>query len=121
MKKCVYFACLVKAYDSVQHPVIQKSLEIVGASIELINGTMKLHHNFKVDLKINDKESTFPCGFGMKQGDSEAIALFTNMIKLVAVDISNEFAENDIDLAIIKCFRSHISKIKHKPTKKLSI
>ena len=48
---------LVKAYDSVQHDVIQKSLEMLGALIEIITWPMKLCSKFQVVIKVGDEES----------------------------------------------------------------
>ena len=72
----VLFIDLVKAYDSVQHEMIRKALEILGAPSNLIRWTMKLYCNFSVVLKIGSQELSIPYGCGVKQGDSLAPLLF---------------------------------------------
>jgi len=97
----VTFIDLVKAYDSIQHRIIQKTLELLGAPFEIIQWTMKLYRNFQVTIKIGKEEVAVPYGCGVKQGDSMAPILFICTIQLAAVEIGRQFEENNIQIPTI--------------------
>ena len=92
------FVNLVKACDSTQHLVIAKTLEILGASPEITQWTIKLCNFFQAVLKFGEEEIATPCSCGVKQGDSKAPILFTNTIQQTTVEIAREFQKNDIDV-----------------------
>ena len=52
---CV-FIDLVKAYDSIQYEVTEVVLEKMGTHLILIKLIMKLHYDFKVELKLEKKK-----------------------------------------------------------------
>ena len=83
-----------KAYDSVDHKFITKTLKVYGFPDGFIKSVDLLHSNLKALVQVNGHlSSTFDIKRGVKQGDSLSCALF-----IVAIDPLIRNIENNTNI-----------------------
>ena len=86
---CV-FIDLVKAYDSIQHEIIDLAMRKMGAPTNLCKVVKKLYSDFNVVLKIGKVERKIPMGCGVRQGDNLAPTLFIMVMQMVSQVVQDE-------------------------------
>ena len=96
MDTWVVFIDLVKAYDSIQHKVIDETLHIFGVPMIVRTWIKKLYNDSVVELKVGKFKHHIPYGCGVKQGDSVAPTLFIMVFQLAVMELSAEFKKNDV-------------------------
>ena len=70
---------------------------------------MKLHHDFKVELKVWKEDEIFPYGCGIRQGDNPAWMICIMTMQVTAIEIEKQYWENDI--AIPQMYKTKNKKI----------
>jgi len=91
------FVDLRKAFDTADHDLLYKLLEIYGAPDNIINLVKRLHDDFVLKLKIGDETRNIPYGKGVKQGDVMAPILFLFLMLAFSETLEQEYeAEWDI-------------------------
>ena len=94
----VVFIDLVKAYDSIQHKVIDETLHIFGVPEIIRTWIKKLYNDSVVELKVGKFKHHIPCGCGVKQVDSVAPTLFIMVFQLAVMELSAEFKKNNVKI-----------------------
>lgn len=94
----VIFVDLVKAYDSIQHKLIDETLAIFGVPSDIRSWVRKLYNGSTVKLKVGKIESLIAYGCGVKQGDSLAPLLFIMVVQLAAETLDIEFKKHNIKI-----------------------
>jgi hypothetical protein len=84
---------LRKAFDTADHNLLYKLLEIYGALENIINLVKRLHDNLVLKLRIGDETREIPYGKGVKQGDIMAPILFLFLMLAFSETLEEEYEE----------------------------
>jgi hypothetical protein len=87
------FVDLCKAFNTADHNLLYKLLEIYGAPENIINLVKCLHDNFVLKLRIGDETCKIPYGKGVKQGDVMAPILFLFLMLAFSEILEEEYKE----------------------------
>ena len=66
----------------------------MGTHQILIKIIKKLHHNFKLNLKIGKKEEIIPYGCGAREGDTLVVTIFIMVMQVNAIEIKKNYKNN---------------------------
>jgi hypothetical protein len=119
------FVDLRKAFDTADHDLLYKLLDIYGTLDNIINLVKQLHDDFVLKLKIGDKTRDIPYGKGVKQGDVMAPILFLFLMLAFSETLEQEY-EQEWDIKPIEFkyhanirdgqLKSHLSMYEHLPS-----
>jgi hypothetical protein len=87
------FVDLRKAFDTADHDLLYKLLEIYGAPENIINLVQHLHDDFVLKLRIGDETHEIPYGKGVKQGNVMAPILFLFLMLAFLETLEEEYKE----------------------------
>jgi hypothetical protein len=91
----VLFVDLVKAFDTANHDLLFELLGKYGAPPPLIDVIRRLHHDFRLELKLDGKEKVYiDYSVGVRQGDNMAPILFLFLMQAMAESYDNKRIEN---------------------------
>jgi hypothetical protein len=111
------FVDLRKAFDTADHDLLYKLLDIYGAPDNIINLVKRLHDNFVLKRKIGDETCDIPYGKGVKQGNVMAPILFLFLMLTFSETLEQEY-EQEWDIKPIE-FKYHAnirdSQLKSQP------
>jgi hypothetical protein len=99
------FVDLCKAFDTADHDLLYKLLDIYGTPDNIINLVKRLHDDFALKLKIGNKTRDIPYGKGVKQGDVMAPILFLFLMLAFSETLEQEY-EQEWDIKPIE-FKYH--------------
>ena len=81
----------------------------------MISWAMKLHANFKVEVKVRKNKERFPYRYSVRQGDNLALILFILVMQLAVESLTIEFRKYNINLPSMRVSSSEECVIrKHK-------
>jgi hypothetical protein len=99
------FVDLCIAFNTADHDLLYKLLDIYGTPDNIINLVKQLHDDFVLKLKIGDETRDIPYGKGIKQGDVMAPILFLFLMLAFSETLEQEY-EQEWDIKPIE-FKYH--------------
>ena len=94
----VVFIDLIKACDSVQHRVIDATLEIFGVPTDVRSWVRRLHDGSTLEINVGKTKKIITYGCGVKQGDCLAPILFIMVMQTASSEVEVEFKKQNIEI-----------------------
>ena len=93
----VLFVDLMKAFDTVNHPLLMALLEKYGAPKKMVDVIKRLYTDSKLQLTIGKEKESIPYTVGVKQGDNMAPVLFLFLMQAMAETLEAEWILHNIE------------------------